>query len=70
MITNISLVSVYCLDQDAGRLLRRQSRLRGTHDVTMGDGFRWLIVGHPGMGNTGRRVPACRSAGPAPTLAT
>jgi catechol 2,3-dioxygenase-like lactoylglutathione lyase family enzyme len=48
MITNISLVTVYCLDQDAARdfyvdILGFEVRT----DVTMGDGFRWLTVGHP-----------------------
>ncbi len=48
MITNISLVTVYCLDQDAARdfyvdMLGFQPRT----DVTMGEGFRWLTVGHP-----------------------
>lgn len=48
MITNISLVTVYCLDQDKARdfyvdILGFQP---GT-DVTMGEGFRWLTVKHP-----------------------
>ena len=48
MITNISLVTVYCLDQDKARdfyvdLLGFE---RGT-DITMGDGFRWVTVRHP-----------------------
>lgn len=48
MITNISLVTVYCLDQDKARdfyvdLLGFQPRT----DVTMGEDFRWVTVGHP-----------------------
>ena len=48
MITNISLVTVYCLDQDQARdfyvdVLGFQP---GT-DVAMGDGFRWVTVSHP-----------------------
>ena len=48
MITNISLVTVYCLDQDKARdfycdVLGFEP---GT-DVTMGEGFRWLTVKHP-----------------------
>ena len=48
MITNISLVTVYCLDQDAARdfyvdVLGFDART----DVTVGDGFRWVTLGHP-----------------------
>ena len=48
MITNISLVTVYCLDQDAARdfyvdVLGFEPRT----DVSMGEGFRWVTVGHP-----------------------
>jgi len=48
MITNISLVNVFCLDQDKARdfyvdLLGFEART----DVTMGEGFRWVTVGHP-----------------------
>jgi catechol 2,3-dioxygenase-like lactoylglutathione lyase family enzyme len=48
MITNISLVTVYCLDQDAARnyyvdVLGFEPRT----DITMGEGFRWVTVGHP-----------------------
>jgi catechol 2,3-dioxygenase-like lactoylglutathione lyase family enzyme len=47
MITNISLVTVYCLDQDAARdyyvdVLGFEPRT----DITMGEGFRWVTVGH------------------------
>jgi catechol 2,3-dioxygenase-like lactoylglutathione lyase family enzyme len=48
MITNISLVTVYCLDQDRARdfyvdLLGFQPR----NDISMGEGFRWVTIGHP-----------------------
>jgi len=48
MITNISLVTVYCLDQEKTRdfyvdLLGFEVRT----DVTMGENFRWLTIGHP-----------------------
>jgi catechol 2,3-dioxygenase-like lactoylglutathione lyase family enzyme len=48
MITNISLVTVYCLDQDKTRdfyvdILGFEPRT----DVSMGDGFRWVTVCHP-----------------------
>ena len=47
MITNVSLTTVYCLDQEAARdfyvdLLGFECR----SDVTM-NGFRWVTVGHP-----------------------
>ncbi len=47
MITNVSLVTVYCLDQDTARdfyvdVLGFQPRV----DTTLGDGFRWVTVGH------------------------
>jgi catechol 2,3-dioxygenase-like lactoylglutathione lyase family enzyme len=48
MITNISLVTVYCPDQDKARdfyvdILGFQART----DITMGEGFRWVTVVHP-----------------------
>ena len=48
MITNISLVTVYCLDQDKARdfyvdVLGFQAHT----DITLGEGFRWLSVRHP-----------------------
>ena len=48
MITNISLVTVYCLDQTKARdfyvdVLGFEA---GT-DVTMGEGFRWVTIKHP-----------------------
>jgi catechol 2,3-dioxygenase-like lactoylglutathione lyase family enzyme len=47
MITNISLVTVYCLDQDRARdfyvdVLGFEART----DITMGEGFRWVTIGH------------------------
>jgi catechol 2,3-dioxygenase-like lactoylglutathione lyase family enzyme len=47
MITNVSLVTVYCLDQDQARdfyvdVLGFSART----DVTMDDGYRWVTVGH------------------------
>ena len=48
MITNVSLVTVYCLDQSKARdfyvdVLGFEA---GT-DITMGEGFRWVTVKHP-----------------------
>jgi catechol 2,3-dioxygenase-like lactoylglutathione lyase family enzyme len=48
MITNISLVTVFCLDQDETRdyyvdILGFEPRT----DVTMGEGYRWVTVVHP-----------------------
>jgi len=48
MITNVSLVTVYCRDQDAARdfyvdVLGFTPRT----DITLGEGFRWVTVGHP-----------------------
>jgi catechol 2,3-dioxygenase-like lactoylglutathione lyase family enzyme len=48
MITNVSLTTVYCLDQDATRdfyvdVLGFEPRA----DVSMGPDFRWVTVGHP-----------------------
>ncbi len=48
MITNVSLVTVYCLDQDRARdfyvdVLGFTPRT----DITMGEGFRWVTVSHP-----------------------
>ena len=47
MITNVSLVTVYCLDQTAAKdfyvdVLGFQERT----DVTVGEGYRWVTVGH------------------------
>lgn len=48
MVTDISLITLYCLDQDATRdfyvdVLGFEPRT----DITMGEGFRWVTVGHP-----------------------
>jgi catechol 2,3-dioxygenase-like lactoylglutathione lyase family enzyme len=48
MITNISLVNVFCLDQDETRdfyvnVLGFEPKV----DITMGEGFRWVTVVHP-----------------------
>jgi catechol 2,3-dioxygenase-like lactoylglutathione lyase family enzyme len=48
MITNVSLVNVFCLDQDKARdfyvdVLGFEPRT----DITLGDGFRWVTVVHP-----------------------
>ncbi len=48
MITNVSLTTIYCLDQDAARdfyVDKLGFELR--NDVSLGNGFRWLTVGHP-----------------------
>jgi catechol 2,3-dioxygenase-like lactoylglutathione lyase family enzyme len=48
MITNVSLVTVWCLDQDAARdfYVDVLGFTPGT-DATMGEDFRWLTVFHP-----------------------
>jgi catechol 2,3-dioxygenase-like lactoylglutathione lyase family enzyme len=48
MISNISLITAYCLDQDKARdfyvnILGFEART----DIMMGEGFRWVTVGHP-----------------------
>ncbi len=48
MITNISLVTVYCLDQDAARdFYVNTLGFEARTDITMGEGFRWVTVVHP-----------------------
>ena len=48
MITNISLVTVYCLDQDKTRDFYVDVLGFEPHtDVTMSDDFRWVTVRHP-----------------------
>jgi catechol 2,3-dioxygenase-like lactoylglutathione lyase family enzyme len=52
MITNISLFTLYVTDQDEAKkfyvdVLGFVERA----DVTMGDGFRWVTVGHPAQPN-------------------
>lgn len=47
MITNVSLVTVYCLDQTEARdfYVDVLGFAPGT-DITMGEGFRWVTVKH------------------------
>lgn len=48
MITNVSLVTVFCLDQDAARdFYTGTLGFEVRTDITVGDGYRWLSVGHP-----------------------
>jgi catechol 2,3-dioxygenase-like lactoylglutathione lyase family enzyme len=52
MITNISLFTVYVTDQDEAKkfyvdVLGFVERT----DISMGDGFRWVTVGHPSQPN-------------------
>jgi catechol 2,3-dioxygenase-like lactoylglutathione lyase family enzyme len=48
MISNISLVTLYCLDQEKTRDFYVENLNFETRtDVTMGEGFRWLTIGHP-----------------------
>jgi catechol 2,3-dioxygenase-like lactoylglutathione lyase family enzyme len=48
MITNISLVTVFCLDQDAARdFYVNTLGFEPRTDVSMGEGFRWVTIGHP-----------------------
>jgi catechol 2,3-dioxygenase-like lactoylglutathione lyase family enzyme len=48
MITNISLITVYCLDQAEARdFYVDKLGFEVRADITTGEGFRWLTVGHP-----------------------
>jgi catechol 2,3-dioxygenase-like lactoylglutathione lyase family enzyme len=48
MITNISLITVYCLDQDIARdFYVGNLGFEARTDIVMGEGFRWLTIGHP-----------------------
>jgi catechol 2,3-dioxygenase-like lactoylglutathione lyase family enzyme len=48
MILNVSLVNVFCLDQSATRDFYVQHLgFEVRTDVTMGEGYRWLTIGHP-----------------------
>src|SRR5215468_5628139 len=48
MITNVSLITVYCTDQDAARdFYVDKLGFEVRDDITMGEGFRWITVGHP-----------------------
>jgi catechol 2,3-dioxygenase-like lactoylglutathione lyase family enzyme len=47
MILHVSLITLYCLDQDRTReFYVRNLGFEPRHDVTMGD-FRWVTIGHP-----------------------
>jgi catechol 2,3-dioxygenase-like lactoylglutathione lyase family enzyme len=48
MITNISLITLYVTDQDEARdfYVDKLGFVART-DVSMGDGFRWVTIGHP-----------------------
>ncbi|HCT81128.1 MAG TPA: glyoxalase [Micromonosporaceae bacterium] len=48
MITNVSLVTVYCLDQTKTRdFYVDVLGFKAGTDITMGEGFRWVTVSHP-----------------------
>jgi catechol 2,3-dioxygenase-like lactoylglutathione lyase family enzyme len=48
MILNVSLTTVYCLDQDkAHDFYVGNLGFEVRTDITMGEGFRWLTIGHP-----------------------
>ncbi len=50
MILNVSLVTVYCLDQDATRDFYVQHLgFEPRTDQTIGPGFRWVTIAHPGQ---------------------
>jgi catechol 2,3-dioxygenase-like lactoylglutathione lyase family enzyme len=48
MITNVSLTTIYCLDQQASRdFYVDVLGFQASTDITMGEGFRWLTVTLP-----------------------
>lgn len=48
MINNISLMTLYVTDQDAARdFYVDKLGFEPRADVRMGDGFRWVTIGHP-----------------------
>src|SRR5918997_6692118 len=48
MITNVSLVTVYCLDQDKARdFYVDVLGFEAATEITMGEGFRWVTLKHP-----------------------
>ena len=48
MILNVSLVTVHCLDQEKARdFYVEHLGFEPRADVTMGEGFRWVTIGHP-----------------------
>lgn len=50
MITNISIVSVFVKDVDAAKAFYTDILGFAVHtDITLGDGYRWCTVKHPGQ---------------------
>jgi catechol 2,3-dioxygenase-like lactoylglutathione lyase family enzyme len=48
MITNVSLVTVWVVDQDAAKQFYIDTLgFVEAADITMGDGYRWVTVSHP-----------------------
>jgi catechol 2,3-dioxygenase-like lactoylglutathione lyase family enzyme len=48
MITNVSLVTVYCLDQEAARdFYVDVLGFQANTDIMLGEGFRWVTINHP-----------------------
>jgi catechol 2,3-dioxygenase-like lactoylglutathione lyase family enzyme len=48
MILNVSLTTVYCLDQSATRdFYVSKLGFQPRTDATVGDGFRWVTISHP-----------------------
>jgi catechol 2,3-dioxygenase-like lactoylglutathione lyase family enzyme len=48
MITNISLITLWVTDQDEARdFYVTRLGFEARADVAMGDGFRWVTIGHP-----------------------
>jgi len=48
MITNIHLATVFCLDQDRARdFYVTHLGFEARTDISMGEGFRWVTIGHP-----------------------
>ena len=47
MITNISLINLFCLDQEKARDFYVENLGFETRTDVIMDGFRWLTIGHP-----------------------
>jgi catechol 2,3-dioxygenase-like lactoylglutathione lyase family enzyme len=48
VVTNVSLISVFCLDQDEARdFYVDKLGFEVRTDISVGEGFRWVTVGHP-----------------------
>lgn len=48
MITNVSLATVHCLDQDQARdFYVTHLGFEPRTDISLGEGFRWVTIGHP-----------------------